>query len=169
MLSEKNLVNIENLDLTNEKRFINRELSWLSFNERVLDEAKNSRYPILERLRFLSISGNNLDEFHMVRVAGLTKQVRERLTTKSADGRSPKEQLKDVTYSLRKLIDRQQVMWVELKKTLSKEKIKIINSQNDFRKYKNEIFSIFDKEIFPTLTPIAIDPARPFPFLSNLS
>ena len=169
MLSEKNLVNTENLDLTSEKRFINRELSWLSFNERVLEEAKNTRYPILERLRFLSISGNNLDEFHMVRVAGLTKQVRERLKTKSADGRTPEEQLEDVTYSLRKLIDRQQVMWEKLKKTLYKEKIKIISSQNDFRKHKNEILSIFDKEIFPTLTPMAIDPALPFPFLSNLS
>ena len=169
MLSEKNLANIENLDFTNEKRFINRELSWLSFNERVLEEAKNTRYPILERLRFLSISGNNLDEFHMVRVAGLTKQVRERFKTKSADGRTPSEQLKDVTYSLRKLIDRQQVMWGELKKNLSKEKIKIINSQNDFRKHKKEIFSIFDKEILPTLTPMTIDPTLPFPFLSNLS
>ena len=169
MLSEKNLVNIENLDFTNEQRFINRELSWLSFNERVLEEAKNTRYPILERLRFLSISGNNLDEFHMVRIAGLTKQVRERLKTKSADGRTPEEQLKDVTYSLKKLIDRQQVMWGELKKNLSKEKIKIINSQNDFRKHKKEIFSIFDKEILPTLTPMTIDPTLPFPFLSNLS
>lgn len=169
MSSEKNLVNIENLDFTNEQRFINRELSWLSFNERVLEEAKNTRYPILERLRFLSISGNNLDEFHMVRIAGLTKQVRERLKTKSADGRTPEEQLKDVTYSLKKLIDRQQVMWGELKKNLSKEKIKIINSQNDFRKHKKEIFSIFDKEILPTLTPMTIDPTLPFPFLSNLS
>lgn len=169
MLSEKNLVNIENLDFTNEQRFINRELSWLSFNERVLEEAKNTRYPILERLRFLSISGNNLDEFHMVRIAGLTKQVRERLKTKSADGRTPEEQLKDVTYSLKKLIDKQQVMWGELKKNLSKEKIKIINSQNDFRKHKKEIFSIFDKEILPTLTPMTIDPTLPFPFLSNLS
>ena len=169
MLSEKNLVNIENLDFTNEQRFINRELSWLSFNERVLEEAKNTRYPILERLRFLSISGNNLDEFHMVRIAGLTKQVRERLKTKSADGRTPDEQLKEVAYSLKKLIDKQQLMWVELKKNLSKEKIKIINSQNDFRKHKKEIFSIFDKEILPTLTPMTIDPILPFPFLPNLS
>ena len=169
MVFEKKLISTKNLDLANEKRFINRELSWLSFNERVLEEAKNTKHPILERLRFLSISGNNLDEFHMVRVAGLTKQVRERFKTISADGRTPIDQLKDVTYSLRKLIGRQQVMWEELKRILSKEKIEVLDSQNDFSKHKNEIFSIFDQEILTSLTPIAIDPTVPFPFLSNLS
>ena len=106
--------NITKIGIKSNKRFINRELSWLSFNERVLNEAKNEEYPILERLRFLSISGNNLDEFHIVRVAGITRQIKGKVKSKSADGRTPKQQLEDVTNNLKSLLYQQQVMWSEL-------------------------------------------------------
>ncbi|MDC3090828.1 RNA degradosome polyphosphate kinase [Rickettsiales bacterium] len=150
-------------------RFINRELSWLSFNERVLNEAKNKNYPILERLRFLSISGNNLDEFHIVRVAGIARQVKKRVKSISADGRTPKQQLVDVTNRLKSLLYQQQIMWEKLHSILIKKNIEVINREIDFQKNILEINEIFKTKIFPVLTPMAIDPAHPFPFLSNLS
>ena len=159
----------ENISKYDEKRFINRELSWLSFNRRVLNEAKNKNYPILERLRFLSISGNNLDEFHMVRVAGIARQIRENIEEKSSDGRTPRQQLLDVIFSMKDLLEEQQHVWHSLKKKLEFHNLKIINSKQDLKKFSFKISNIFDEEILPTLTPLAIDPAHPFPFLPNLS
>lgn len=157
------------ISLSDNKRFINRELSWLSFNERVLNESSNEDYPLLERLRFLSISGNNLDEFHMVRLAGLKKQIKEKLKTISADGRDPIQQLEDVTRSLKSLLFHQQEIWINLKKELMGKSIKVISSNIELKKNKKVVGEIFDKKIFSTLTPLAVDPAHPFPFLPNLS
>ena len=171
-MSIRNKVFSENttiIGIKSNKRFINRELSWLSFNERVLNEAKNKEYPILERLRFLSISGNNLDEFHIVRVAGITRQIKGKVKSISADGRTPEQQLEDVTNSLKSLLYEQQVMWSELHDSLLEENIIVIQKKEDFQKYIKEINEIFIKEIFPVLTPMAVDPAHPFPFLPNLS
>ena len=171
-MSIRNKVFSENttiIGIKSNKRFINRELSWLSFNERVLNEAKNKEYPILERLRFLSISGNNLDEFHIVRVAGISRQIKGKVRSISADGRTPEQQLEDVTNSLKSLLYEQQVMWSELHDSLLEKNIIVIQKKEDFQKYIKEINEIFIKEIFPVLTPMAVDPAHPFPFLPNLS
>tara|TARA_B100000989_G_scaffold271998_1_gene229098 strand:+ start:925 stop:3024 length:2100 start_codon:yes stop_codon:yes gene_type:complete len=169
MNSIKNFSYNPNVNIKSENRFINRELSWISFNRRVLDEANNQNYPMLERLRFLSISGNNLDEFHMVRVAGITRQIRENIQDKSSDGRTPSQQLRDVNISMKELLARQQSIWNSLKEKLEFEGLRIIESREGFKKYSPKIKKIFDEEIFPTLTPLAIDPAHPFPFLPNLS
>ena len=131
--------NITNIGIKSNRRFINRELSWLSFNERVLNEARNKEYPILERLRFLSISGNNLDEFHIVRIAGIARQIKGKVKSKSADGRTPKQQLEDVTNNLKSLLYQQQVMWSELHDRLIKENIIVIQKEEDFHKYIKEI------------------------------
>jgi len=105
------------------QRFINRELSWLDFNERVLSESENKKNPLMERLRFLSISGNNLDEFHMVRVAGLYRQIKEKVFTRTDDGRTTRQQFNDVTKSLKLLIKKQQTIWGKLKKELGLKKL----------------------------------------------
>ena len=131
-MSIRNKVFSENttiIGIKSNKRFINRELSWLSFNERVLNEAKNKEYPILERLRFLSISGNNLDEFHIVRVAGITRQIKGKVKSISADGRTPEQQLEDVTNSLKSLLYEQQVMWSELHDSLLEKNIIVIQKK----------------------------------------
>ncbi len=169
MIPFNNLSSNQDLDLKSENRFINRELSWLSFNRRVLEEASNSNYPLLERLRFLSISGNNLDEFHMVRVAGISRQIRENIEEKSFDGRTPSQQLRDVNLSMKDLLRQQQLTWCSLKKKLEFQGLRLIKSKLEFKNFSLKIKEIFDKEIFPTLTPLAIDPAHPFPFLQNLS
>ena len=169
MIPLNNLSGNQDLNLKSENRFINRELSWLSFNRRVLEEASNSNYPLLERLRFLSISGNNLDEFHMVRVAGISRQIRENIEEKSFDGRTPIQQLRDVNLSMKDLLRQQQLTWYSLKKKLEFQGLRLIKSKLEFKKFSLKIKEIFDKEIFPTLTPLAIDPAHPFPFLQNLS
>ena len=150
-------------------RFINRELSWLNFNERVLSESENKENPLMERLRFLSISGNNLDEFHMVRVAGLYRQIKEKVFTRTDDGRTTKQQFNDVTKSLKLLIKKQQVVWNKLKKELGLKKTKILETKLEFKNEKKKIEEVFRKNIYASLTPLAIDPAHPFPFLPSQS
>ena len=149
-------------------RYYNRELSWLQFNNRVLEEARNNRYPVLERLRFLSISASNLDEFYMVRVAGIRAQVIADMENPSQDGHTPSEQLAEINKSATILTNVQQSCWKELKSELVNEGI-IIVEPGDLRKTD---LAWLDKEfmshIFPLLTPIAIDPAHPFPFIPNL-
>ncbi len=157
------------IDLNSKKRFINRELSWLSFNERVLKEANNNDYPLLERLKFLSISGNNLDEFHMVRVAGISRQIKNKIKTKTADGRTPVQQLQDVNNSLRNLLYQQQKMWIALKEEMLENDMKVLYLKKDFESFHDEIKTIFHEVVFPSITPMAIDPVHPFPFLPNLS
>ncbi|MGM0561958.1 MAG: RNA degradosome polyphosphate kinase [Pseudomonadota bacterium] len=150
------------------ERFINRELSWLAFNERVLDEAFNTKHPLMERLRFLSISSSNLDEFYMVRVAGLKGQVGAGVKSLSQEGWTPAQQLSAINARTQKLMHRQQTCWIELKDALREEHIQVLSREELTERDRNWLEDYFSRQLFPVLTPIAIDPAHPFPFVPNL-
>ncbi|UOM34702.1 RNA degradosome polyphosphate kinase [Acuticoccus sp. I52.16.1] len=150
-------------------RFTNRELSWLGFNERVLEESANTNHPLLERLRFLSISDNNLDEFLMVRVAGLIAQQRAGVDAVSADGLSPSGQLNKINEAVAKLQSEQQRQFAELRGDLVKEGIEIVEPGDLTERERDHLEQTFLTHIFPVLTPLAIDPAHPFPFIPNLN
>ncbi len=149
-------------------RFINRELSWLAFNTRVLEEAQNPHNPLLERLKFLSISASNLDEFTMVRIAGLKDQVEHGVHTPSADGLAPKKQLEQISVAVEKLVVGQQECWLTLRQELEDEGITVVTPKQLGPKDKQWLRDYFTANIFPLLTPIAVDPAHPFPFIPNL-
>jgi polyphosphate kinase len=148
-------------------RFFNRELSWLAFNERVFEEAANKAYPLLERLRFLSISADILDEFTMVRVAGLQGQVHAGVRTLSPDGRSPAEQLELVNQGMASLLDRQQRRWAKLRAELRTVDISVLDPAELTAKERQWLDRYFMAWLFPVLTPIAVDPPNPFPFIAN--
>ncbi|MGK7937768.1 MAG: polyphosphate kinase 1 [Xenococcaceae cyanobacterium] len=161
---------VKEIDLNDPKYYFNRELSWLEFNRRVLHEALDERTPLLERLKFMAIFSANLDEFFMVRVAGLKQQVEAGVTKLTADGRTPEQQLKDINDRLLPLIQEQHQHFEQVLKT------KLINHGINFLEYvdlnqeqKNYIDRFFEEHIFPVLTPLAVDPSHPFPYISNLS
>ena len=152
---------------TTEQRFFNRELSWLAFNQRVLAEACNTDYPLLERLRFLSISGSNLDEFLMVRVAGLAGQVRRHIEETSIDGRTPSQQLAEIHEKVVELERSQQDIRRDLEKLLLEQGIAIAGNGRLNAAEERWLSDYFLTHIMPVITPQAIDPAHPFPFVSN--
>ncbi len=154
--------------LTSPDRFINREFSWLQFNRRVLEETLNTAHPLLERVRFLSISAANLDEFFMVRVAGLEGQVRQGVLVRSPDGKTPAEQLEDILKEIDNLQMEQQASLAVLQQYLAKEDILIVRPVSLSQQDRTWLANEFEQAIFPVLTPLSIDPAHPFPFIPNL-
>ena len=149
-------------------RFLNRELSWLQFNERVLEETANPDHPLLERLRFLSISASNLDEFYMVRYAGLREQVRAGLTRPGQDGLTPAQQVARIEEAAGKLMDDQQDRWLALCQEMADENIRVLSGSELNKADRAWLRNYFELHIFPIVTPLAVDPAHPFPFLPNL-
>jgi len=152
----------------NPDRFVNREFSWLQFNRRVLEESQNAHHPLLERVRFLSISAANLDEFFMVRVAGLAGQVRQGIVIRSPDGRTPEQQLEQILVEVERLQEDQQKSLSELAVLLRAEGIETVTGEKLNKDEKAWLEAHFMEQIFPVLTPLSIDPAHPFPFIPNL-
>jgi polyphosphate kinase len=150
-------------------RFVNRELSWLAFNRRVLEEAQNPRHPLLERLRFVSISASNLDEFYMVRVAGLKGMVTAEIASPSDDGLTPAQQIVRVDQMAADLIGDQQKMWAALRVEMRDAGIAVLEAEELSDSDRAWLDTEFGEEIFPVLTPLALDPAHPFPFIPNLA
>ena len=150
------------------ERFLNRELSWLQFNWRVLDEARNTSHPVLERLRFLSISASNLDEFYMVRVAGLRAQVRNGVDRPGMDGLTPSEQLEEINAAVAELMAAQQDSWRAVRDAMAEEGVKLVGAEELSRDERAWLRDDFLAHTLPVITPLAIDPAHPFPFIPNL-
>jgi polyphosphate kinase len=160
-------VTLPETDLSGPQRFFNRELSWLAFNWRVLDEARNPKVPLLERVRFVSISATNLDEFYTVRVAGLRELVREGISTPAADGSTPAQQLVLIDTEARRLLHAQQDVWNDLLEALGEENIQIMGATELNKDDLAYLAEYFMAQVFPVVSPLAIDPAHPFPFIAN--
>ena len=152
---------------TGSGRYFNRELSWLAFNRRVLEEACNSAHPLLERLRFLSISGSNLDEFFMVRVAGLKGQQLQDVERRSVDGLTVAQQLSELTAEADALMASQQAVWGDLRTLLADAGIAVMGDSALVGDVATTLETYFREQVFPVLTPQALDPAHPFPFIPN--
>ncbi|MGE3228553.1 MAG: RNA degradosome polyphosphate kinase [Hyphomicrobium sp.] len=150
------------------ERFYNRELSWLQFNRRVLEEARNKNHPVLERLRFLSISASNLDEFYMVRAAGIYGQIAAGVQTLTQDGLTPRQQLAEINRFAAKLVADKQACWDDIKKDMAGAGVEIVTPDALSSADKEWLERLFMSHVFPIVTPIAVDPAHPFPFIPNL-
>jgi polyphosphate kinase len=158
------------INLNDPQYYLNRELSWLEFNSRVLHEACDQRTPILERLKFLAIFSSNLDEFFMVRVAGLKQQVEAKVSLLSPDGRTPQQQLDDIRFTLSPQVAKQHQHFEQvLRPLLAHHRIHILDYIDLSQKQRNYLDNYFEEQIFPVLTPLAVDPSHPFPYISNLS
>ncbi|MBR9826633.1 MAG: RNA degradosome polyphosphate kinase [Alphaproteobacteria bacterium] len=166
------LVVDDNLDIealkSSKERFLNRELSWLRFNMRVIEEAENPSHPVFERLRFLSISGSNLDEFYMVRVAGLKALVRNGVTSTSIDGLTPSQQLEQIQLLAGELMGKQQELWSSLREEIAQHGVAVLQPSDLSKTDEAWLRGDFLHHILPVITPLAIDPAHPFPFIPNL-
>jgi polyphosphate kinase len=160
-------IELPQVDPASPDRFINRELSWLAFNQRVLEESLNRNHPLLERLRFLSISSSNLDEFYMVRVAGIYGQVAAGVQTLSQDGLTPAQQLRTINRFASSLVADKQSCWRTLKAELAKAGMTILEPGDLKPGERSWLQRLFLTHMFPILTPIAVDPAHPFPFILN--
>jgi len=159
----------ESILINSRERFINRETSWLAFNNRVLDEACNEQTPLIERLNFLAISSSNLDEFYMIRVAGLKDYVQQGITKQSIDGQTPAQELDVINKQVAAMVDRQHECWITLRDKLKEHGIVVVRQDDLSPDDLAWLEQHFLENIFPVLTPIAIDPAHPFPFLPNLA
>lgn len=168
-MATETLVFSEPVTLSTPSRFFNRELSWLAFNQRVLEESMNKRYPLLERLRFLAISGSNLDEFFMVRIAGIMAQIYAGVTARSDDGRTPQEQLDAIRERVEVLRETQDKYFFLLMEEMERNNIFLVNRKHLSKQDVKALKPVFEDSIFPVLTPMALDPAHPFPLLPNLS
>ena len=149
------------------ERFFNRELSWLEFNKRVLEEAENKRNPLLERVRFLAISGSNLDEFYRVRVAGLHEQAVTNILEVSPDGMTPKQQVLKINAAVAAISERQQVCWTALKKELATELIQLLSARTLTDADRDWLEIYFMRRIFSALSAVAVDAAHPFPHVQS--
>ena len=154
-------------DFTLADRYFNRELSWLAFNRRVLEEATNPAHPLLERLRFLSISGSNIDEFFMTRVAGLKGQQLRGIEDLSTDGRTPTQQLDAIAAQADALVVAQQAEWMVLREALAEQGLQVVTADALTAREAEWLADHFREQILPVLTPQAIDPSHPFPFIPN--
>lgn len=156
-----------NFDLDDPKWYLNRELTWLAFNQRVLNEAKDSRTPLLERLFFVAVVGSNLDEFFMKRIGGLKEQVGAGVKKRSIDGMLPNEQIDACHQCYREIMREQQQILKQLRGLLEKEGIRFCRYDELDDEQKKEMDAYFKREVFPLMTPQGIDPAHPFPFISK--
>ena len=160
---------VESTDLKNPALYINRELSWLEFNERVLAQARDQSHPLLERVKFLGITGTNLDEFFMIRVSTTLKKIREEIEDVAPDGYNTEQQLEAMRQRARQMLQDQAAVWNDLRQLLVAEKISFIERDEWTPEIREHLTSYFSREICPVLTPLAFDPGHPFPFISNLS
>jgi polyphosphate kinase len=162
--------NQSEIDLTDPQYYLSRELTWLEFNDRVLDEAMDERTPLLERLKFMAIFSSNLDEFFMVRIAAIEQQIEAKVSNLTPDGRTPTQQLEVVSDRVQLLIDKQhQHFETVLRPAMAANGIYLLDYFDLNQEQRNYLQSYFEEQIFPVLTPLAVDPGHPFPYISNLS
>ena len=160
---------VSSVNLSSPEYYISRELSWLSFNERVLHEALDPRTPLIERLKFLAIFSSNLDEFFMVRVAGIKQQIEAQVNRRTADGRTPIQHLQAISNKLRPTFAKQQDCFLQVSAQLHDHGIHLLDYEGLNTQQTTHLQTYFEEQIFPVLTPLAVDPGHPFPYISNLS
>lgn len=169
MVAKKQIKQPQVFDLDSSEWYLNRELTWLTFNKRVLAEGRDDRVPLLDRVFYIAVVGSNLDEFFMKRIGGLKQQVGAGVKKKTVDGMLPQEQIDASTVIAQEILDEQRIILNDLRKLLEKEGISFCTYEELTATQKKEMNLYFNKEVYPLLTPQGIDPAHPFPFISNLS